>query len=37
MACSVLPYVLSVLGEVVEKARRELVLLGERKGKERTD
>jgi hypothetical protein len=37
MACGVLPYVLSVLGEVVEKARRELVLLGERKGKGRTD
>lgn len=38
VACSVLPYVLrSVLGEVVEGARRELALLGERKGKERVD
>ncbi len=38
VSCSVLPYVLrSVLGEVVESARRELALLGERKGKERVD
>ncbi len=38
VSCSVLPYMLrSVLGEVVESARRELALLGERKGKERVD
>ena len=38
LACSVLPYVLkSVLGEVVERARRELALLEEREGKERVD
>jgi len=38
MACSVLPYVLkSVLGEVVERARTELALLGEGKEKERVD
>ena len=38
VACSVLPYVSkSVLGEVVEKARRELALLEEKKGKERVD
>lgn len=38
VACTVLPYVLrSVLGEVVEKARRELALSGETKGKERVD
>jgi len=38
VACSVLPYVLrSLLGEVVERARRELALLGERKEKERVD
>jgi hypothetical protein len=38
VACTVLPYVLrSVLGEVVESARRELALLGEGKEKERVD
>ena len=38
VACSVVPYVLrSVLGEVVEKARRELALSRERKEKERVD
>ena len=38
VACSVLPYVLKiVLGEVVERARKELALLGEMKGKERVD
>ena len=38
MACSVLPYVLKgVLGEVVERARTELALLGERKEKEKGD
>ena len=38
VACSVLPYVLrSVTGEVVERARRELALLGETKEKERVD
>jgi hypothetical protein len=38
VACTVLPCVLGgMLGEVVEKARRELTSLGERKGKERVD
>jgi len=38
LACTVLPYVLrSVLGKVVESARRELALLGERERKERVD
>jgi hypothetical protein len=38
VTCSVLPYVLkSLLGEVVERARRELALLEERKEKERVD
>jgi hypothetical protein len=38
VACSVLPCVLGgVLGKVVERARREIALLEERKGKERVD
>ena len=37
VGCGVLPYVLSMLGEVVERARMELALLEERKGKERVD
>ena len=38
VACSALPYVLrSVLGNVVERARKELSLLEEMKGKERVD
>jgi len=38
VACGVLPCVLrGMLGEVVERARRELALLGESKGKERVD
>jgi hypothetical protein len=38
LACSVLPCVLGgMLGGVVERARRELALLGEKKGKERVD
>jgi hypothetical protein len=37
-ACSVLPCVLGgMLGEVVERARREITLLGESKGKEKVD
>jgi len=35
MACGVLPYVLRNVLEVVERARRELALLGERKRKEK--
>ena len=37
MACCVLPYVLRNVLEVVERARRELALLEERKRKERMD
>ena len=37
VTCSVLPYVRRELGEVVESTRRELVLLGEGKGKERVN